>query len=160
VPPCAEGEKKGYAAWVPAGRRLQTDDDLRALLSELRRVAVLGIKTETQATAPAFRIPEYLVAAGFDVVPVPVYFADVKTILGREVYRTLAAVPPPKLDLVDVFRRPEDLMPHLADVLVARPKAVWLQSGIVHREFTGLLLTAGIDVVEDRCIMVEHRRLR
>ncbi len=141
------------------GRRLETSDHVRALLGGVHRVAVLGIKTEKQASAPAFYVPEYLVKAGLDVVPVPVYFPEVTKILGREVYRTVAAVPPPRLDLVDVFRRPEDLMQHLPDLLVARPKAVWLQSGIRHKEFGDLLMAAGIDVVEDRCLMVEHQSL-
>ena len=122
-----------------------------------RRVAVLGIKTEAQAAQPAYYVPAYLAAAGLEVIPVPVYYPEVTRILGRPVYRQLAAVPGP-IDIVEVFRRPEDLPPHLPDLLAARPHAVWLQSGIVHEQVAAQLSAAGILVVQDRCLMVEHRR--
>ena len=136
------------------------DDDagIRELLKRTRRVAVLGIKTEAQRGQPAFYVPEYLVNAGLEVIPVPVYFPEVTEILGRKVYRTLVEVPG-ELDLVDVFRRPQDLEGHLEDLLAKRPRAVWLQSGISHDAFAARLASAGIQVVQDRCLMVEHRRL-
>src|SRR5262249_42079515 len=99
------------------------------LLARTQRIAVLGMKTEAQANQPAFYVPKYLVDAGFDVVPVPVYSPNVSSILGRPVVRRLADVPPP-VDMINVFRRPEDLMPHLDDMLAAKPASVWLQSGI------------------------------
>lgn len=136
---------------------LDTPEQIDALLSATRRIAVLGIKTEAQADQPAFYVPRYLADAGLDVVPVPVYFPEVTRILDRAVYRTLAEVPPP-IDLVDVFRRPQDLPAHLDDILAAKPAAVWLQSGIRNDAFAGELARAGIAVVQDRCLMVEHRR--
>ena len=136
---------------------LDTPEQIDALLAATRRVAVLGIKTEAQADQPAFYVPRYLADAGLDVVPVPVYFPEVTRILDRAVYRTLAEVPPP-IDLVDVFRRPQDLPAHLDDILAAKPAAVWLQSGIRNDAFAGELARAGIAVVQDRCLMVEHRR--
>lgn len=139
-------------------RLIDDDDGLRRLLAATRTIAVLGIKTAAQAGQPAFEIPRYLMAAGFDVIPVPVYYPDVTRILGRPVYRSLAAVPQP-IDLVDVFRRPQDLHRHLADILAAAPKAVWLQSGIRDDAFAEALARAGIAVVQDRCLMVDHRRL-
>ncbi|HEX5725454.1 MAG TPA: CoA-binding protein, partial [Longimicrobiaceae bacterium] len=102
--------------------------------------------------------PEYLQRAGFEVVPVPVYFPEVTQILGQKVYRRVADVPG-GVDLVNVFRRSQDVPPHLDDILAARPKAVWLQSGIRHDESARRLAEAGIRVVQDRCAMVEHRRL-
>ena len=78
--------------------------------------------------------------------------------LGRPVYRRLQDVPG-SLDLVCVFRRPQDLAGHLQDLLAAAPKAVWLQSGIRSEPFAAALKDAGIAVVQDRCLMVEHRRL-
>jgi predicted CoA-binding protein len=78
------------------------------LLSRTRRIAVLGIKTEAQSDQPAFYVPQYLVRAGLEVVPVPVYYPEVTTILGQPVHRTLASIPG-DIDLVDVFRRPKDL---------------------------------------------------
>lgn len=132
-----------------------------ALVRAARRVAVLGIKTEAQASQPAFYVPQYLAAAGLEVIPVPVYYPEARTILGQPVYRRVADVPSPEtLDLVDVFRRPADLMEHLPDLLAARPRAVWLQSGIRHDAFARALADAGIAVVQDRCLMVEHRRAR
>lgn len=136
---------------------LETPAEIDRLLASTRRVAVLGIKTEERSDQPAYYVPRYLADAGLDVVPVPVHYPDATEILGRPVYRKLADVPD-GIDLVDVFRRPQDLPPHLDDILAARPKAVWLQSGIRNDAFAGQLAREGIFVVQDRCLMVEHRR--
>jgi predicted CoA-binding protein len=136
---------------------IEDDAGIAALLKGVRRVAVLGIKTEAQAGQPAFYVPQYLVQAGLEVVPVPVYYPEVKEILGQKVYRKLADVPGP-VDLVDVFRRPADIEGHLDDLLAARPKAVWFQLGIRHDAAARRLAAAGISVVQDRCLMVDHRR--
>jgi len=130
-----------------------------AILRDAKRVAVLGIKTEQQGGQPAFYVPEYLQRAGYEIVPVPVYYPEATRILGQPVYRTVAAVPGP-VDLVVVFRRSSDVPAHLEDLLEARPRAVWMQSGIRHAESARRLAEAGIKVVQDRCAMVEHRRLR
>ena len=140
-----------------AGRVIEDDRGIAALLSGVRRVAVLGIKTEAQADQPAFYVARYLVDAGLEVVPVPVYYPDVTHVLGQPVYRKLIDIPGP-IDLVDVFRRPQDLHGHLDDILAKRPRAVWLQLGIRDDRFAQALAQAGIDVVQDRCLMVEHRR--
>ena len=133
------------------------EDSISAILARTQRIAVLGIKTEAQANQPAFYVPQYLVAAGFTVVPVPVYYPEVREILGQPVYRRLADIPQP-VDLVDVFRRSQDLGAHLDDILAVKPAAVWLQLGIHDAAFTARLRAAGIAVVENRCLMVEHRR--
>ena len=127
-----------------------------ALLRDTRRIAVLGIKTEAQAAQPAFYVPKAMVEMGFEVVPVPVYYPDAKSILGQPVYRRVADVPVP-IDMVNVFRRPQDLAPHLDDILAAKPKSVWLQQGIRNDSFAERLAEAGITVVQDRCLMVEAR---
>jgi hypothetical protein len=132
-------------------------DAITALLERTKRIAVLGIKTENQSDAPAFYVPKLVQEMGFEIVPVPVYFPDVTEILGRPVYRAGTDSPPPPVDMVDVFRRPRDLMPHLGDLLAARPKSVWLQQGIRDDVFADLLAEAGITVVQDRCLMVELR---
>lgn len=137
---------------------LEGGDAIDALLRLTRRVAVLGMKTEQQRDAPAFYVPRFLAAAGFEIIPVPVYYPDVQRILGRPVYRRVADIPPPRVDVVEVFRRPRDLPPHLPDLLAARPRAVWLQSGIRDDAFAAELVAAGITVVQDRCMMVEVRR--
>jgi predicted CoA-binding protein len=140
-----------------SAHRLETDAEIAALLKRTRRIAVLGIKTEAQAGQPSFDVARYLDAAGFEVVPVPVYYPDAKEILGKKVYRRLQDIPG-DIDMVDVFRRPTDLEQHLADILAKKPKSVWLQLGIRNDAFAEKLAAAGIDVVQDRCLMVEDRR--
>lgn len=129
------------------------------LLRAASRVAVLGIKTEQQSTQPAFYVPHYLQRAGYEVVPVPVYYPEVTEILGSPVYRSVAEVPG-AIDIVFVFRRSPDVARHLDDLLSARPGAVWMQSGIRNPQVAESLARAGIQVVQDRCAMIEHRRLR
>ena len=126
------------------------------LLRATKRIAVLGIKTEAQSFQPAFYVPQFLVEHGYDVVPVPVYYPDVTEILGAKVHRRLADVPG-ELDMVDVFRRSQDLAPHLDDILAKKPKSVWLQQGIRDDGFAEKLSAAGITVVQDRCLMIEIR---
>ena len=139
-------------------QRLVTDPaQIAAIAQGARRVAVLGIKTEKQPDQPAFYVPRYLATAGVEVIPVPVYYPEVREILGRPVYRRLVDVPGP-VDIVDVFRRPEDVEAHVDDILAARPSVVWLQSGIRNDRAAERFARAGIDVVQDRCLMVEHRR--
>lgn len=131
-------------------------DEIRNLLEETRTIAVLGIKTEAQAGQAAFYVPRYLQTAGFQVIPVPVYYPEVRSILGQQVYRRLTDIPI-DVDLVNVFRRSQDVPPHVEDILAKMPKAVWLQSGIRHDAVAETLAKAGIKVVQDRCIMVDHR---
>ncbi len=137
---------------------LTTDTAIRELLQSLRRIAVLGIKTEAQAGQPAIEVPRYLVNAGYDVIPVPVYYPDVTTILNQPVFRKLADIPG-EIDLVNVFRRPQDIAAHVEDILAARPRAVWFQSGIRHDAVAEQLAATGIKVVQDRCLMVDLMRL-
>ena len=135
------------------------DDDARLaeLVRSFRRVAVLGMKTEAQDHQPAFYVPRYLAEAGVEIFPVPVYFPEATEILGRKVHRKVADVPGP-IDCVDVFRRSQDVAAHVDDLLAARPRAVWMQSGIANDAAAERLARAGIAVVQDRCLMVEHRR--
>lgn len=136
---------------------IEDDDAIASLLRGVRRVAVLGIKPESESGKPAHYVPAYLKRAGLEVVPVPVYYPEVEEILGERVYRRVSDIPGP-IDLVDVFRRPGDIPPHLPDLLEKRPRAVWFQSGIRNDEAAEALARAGILVVQDRCLMVEHRR--
>jgi|SRR5215216_2221590 len=130
--------------------------EIRDLLNQTRTIAVLGIKTEAQASQPAFYVPSYLQSAGFHIIPVPVYYPDAKRILGQQVFRKLVDIPI-EVDLVNVFRLSQDIPPHVEDILAKMPKAVWLQSGIRHDAAAEVLAKAGIKVVQDRCIMVDHR---
>jgi len=136
---------------------LYTPSQIRDLIRQTKRIAVLGIKTEAQADQPAFYVPKYLDAAGLQVIPVPVYYPEVTEILGRRVYRKLIDIPG-EVDLVDVFRRSHDINGHVEDILTKKPKAVWFQSGIRNDPVAEQLAKTGIKVVQDRCLMVEHRR--
>lgn len=136
---------------------IDDEDGIREVVRASKRIAVLGIKSESNAGQPAYYVPQYLAAAGLDVVPVPVYFPELTEILGRKVYRRVADIPG-ELDLVDVFRRPKDIDAHVDDIIAKKPKAVWFQSGIVNHAAAERFAKAGIKVVQDRCLMVEHRR--
>jgi predicted CoA-binding protein len=135
---------------------ITTPARIRELLNDTKTIAVIGIKTEAQANQPAFYVPKYLQAANFHIIPVPVYYPEATEILGEPVYRSLAEIPF-KIDLVNVFRRSSDVAKHAADILNKRPKAVWMQSGIRDDETAQQLAEAGIKVVQDMCLMVEHR---
>ncbi len=140
-------------------KNIITDSEgIRELLSLTRTIAVLGIKTEAQAGQPAFYVPSYLHSAGFQIIPVPVYYPDVTHILGQQVYRKLVEIPG-EVDLVNVFRRSQDVPAHLDDILGKKPKAVWMQSGISEETVAETLAKAGIKVIQDRCLMVDHRQL-
>ena len=138
-------------------RLIEDEAGISALVNNLRRVAVLGIKTEAQRSQPAYSVPEYVQRVGIEVVPVPVYYPEVTEILGAKVYRTIAAIPG-ELDLVDVFRRPQDIDQHVDDLIAKHPKAVWFQLGIRNDAAAKRLVDAGIDVVQDRCLLVDHSR--
>jgi predicted CoA-binding protein len=133
--------------------------EIRAIAAAARRVAVLGMRPETHADRPAFYVPKYLHEAGIDIVPVPTQSDPPATILGQPTHARVADIAP-TVDIVVVFRRPEDLPAHLEDLRAARPRCVWLQSGIRHDDFAETLAREGILVVQDRCLMVEHRAAR
>jgi predicted CoA-binding protein len=135
---------------------IEDDSAIAEICRSAKRIAVLGIKPERRAGEPAFYVAEYLRDAGIEVIPVPVYYPDVTEILGKPVIRKLSAVPGP-IDIVDVFRRSEDVPAHLPDLLSVKPRCVWLQLGIRHDETAEALARAGIQVVQDRCLMVDHR---
>lgn len=136
---------------------IEDESGIRRLLRGVHRVAVLGIKTEAQSGQAAFYVPEYLVSVGVEVIPVPVYYPEVTEILGRKVFRKVAEIPG-KVDLVDVFRRPKDIDAHVDDIVSKAPGAVWFQLGIRNDAAAEKLARAGIQVVQDRCLMVDYRR--
>ena len=125
-------------------------------LLDSKRVAILGIKPEEHAMQPAYYVAEYLHKNGYDVIPVPVYYPDCREILGKPVYRKLTEVGP--VDMVVVFRKPNDIPPHVDDIIAAKPKYVWFQLGIRNEAAAEKLAQAGIGVIQDKCTMVEHRR--
>ncbi|MEX2182411.1 MAG: CoA-binding protein [Gemmatimonadaceae bacterium] len=135
------------------GHLLETDEEIAALLDRVATVAVLGIKP-AETGAPAYYVPEYAQRAGLRIIPVPVYYPELRELLGEHVVRTVSEIGE-RVDLVNVFRRPQDIPAHVNDLLTARPRAIWFQSGIRHDAAAETLVAAGIDVVQDRCLLVE-----
>ena len=135
------------------------DDDagIRRILDATRTIAVLGIKTP-ESGQPAYYVPQYAKHAGYEVVPVPVYYPEVTRILDAPVYRSVAAIPGP-VDMVNVFRRPRDIDAHVDDILAKQPRVVWFQQGIRNDAAAERLARAGVDVVQDRCLLVELRNI-
>ena len=136
---------------------IQDDAGLTRILREVRTIAVLGAKGE--AGEPAFYVPSYLKARGYRIFPVnPTRMGE--RILGEPVAATLADLPEP-VDAIEVFRRPELLPGHASEILRLpwKPAVVWFQLGIRHDAAAADLARAGIRVVQDRCMMPEHRRL-
>ena len=129
---------------------------VRAALKNSKRLAIVGIKTEAQAMQPAFYVPKALQKGGWDIVPVPVYYPETKEILGLPVYRTLADIPG-DIDMAIMFRRPNDIPKHVADLIAKKPRFAWFQLGIRNEKAAEELARAGIKVIQDRCSMVEAR---
>jgi predicted CoA-binding protein len=135
------------------------DDDagLITILRETKTIAVLGAKADRGE--PAYYVPAYLAARGYHILPVNPVFAG-RQLHGARVVGTLADLGETP-DLVDVFRRPEYLVDHAREILALspRPSTVWFQLGIVNDEAAERLARAGIRVVQNRCMMPDHRRL-
>ena len=135
---------------------LEKPEQIKQLLENTHRIAVLGIKPNEDQ--PAYYVPEYAQRAGYDIVPVPVYYKDLTEMQGEKVYRKLIDIPG-DIDMVNVFRRPADIPQHIDDIIAKKPKSVWFQLGIRNDEAAEKLARAGIDVVQDHCLLVELRRI-
>jgi predicted CoA-binding protein len=139
---------------APAGRIVEDEADLAALVRAVRVAAVIGMKDERSADTPAFGIPQIVQARGIRVIPVN---PRIRAALGETAYPVIGDVPD-AFDLVDVFRRAAHVPAHAAEILALpaarRPRVVWLQTGIVHEAAAARLAAAGIDVVMDRCLGV------
>ncbi len=131
------------------------DAALRDLLQRTRSIAVIGVKAGQRDDA--FRVPRYLQGRGYRIVPVN---PKLERVLDEPVAASLRDVDAP-IDLVNVFRAPQHVPAHVDEILALRrpPLAVWLQLGIRHPAAARRLRDAGIAVVQDRCLMVEHARL-
>jgi predicted CoA-binding protein len=127
--------------------------DERAVITRLvkaRRIAVVGLSDDP--TRASFGVASYLLSEGLEIFPVNPNHAIV---MGRTCSPSLRSVPKP-IELVDVFRRPEHCPDVVRDAIAAGARGVWLQSGIVSDEAARLAREAGIDFVQNRCLMVEH----
>jgi hypothetical protein len=122
------------------------------LLAKTKTIAVVGLSSRPGRAG--YYVPAYLQNVGYRIIPVN---PTLDSALGEKAYPNLAAVPEP-VDLVLLFRRSQDVPPHVTEAIAVRAGAVWMQSGIAHEAAAAAARAAGLDVVMDRCMMVEHRR--
>jgi predicted CoA-binding protein len=138
------------------GHLLDRPEQIKRLLESTHRIAVLGIKPDP--AQPAHYVPDYAQRAGYEIVPVPVYYPELTEMLGEKIYRKLSEIPG-EIDMVNVFRRPKDIPAHVDDIIAKKPRSVWFQLGITNDEAAEKLARAGIDVVQNHCLLVELQRI-
>ncbi|MBI3752515.1 MAG: CoA-binding protein [Deltaproteobacteria bacterium] len=126
---------------------------IRNILGAAKRIAVVGLSPKKDR--PSYRVAEYLIAKDFEVIPVNPNCSEV---LGRKCYKNLLDIPG-KIDVVDIFRRPEEVVAIAKDAAKIRAKAIWMQEGIVNEEAASIAREAGMDVVMDRCMLKEHVKM-
>ena len=123
------------------------------ILRNYRTIAVVGLSNDE--SRPAYSVSQYMQTAGYRIIPVN---PDVTEVLGEKAYPTVASIPE-QVEIVDIFRRAENVPPVIDDAIAAGAKVVWMQSGIWHFEAAAKAEAAGLEVVMDRCIRTEHQRL-
>lgn len=128
-------------------------DGLRRLLLETRTIAVVGLSANWHR--PSYFAAKYMLEHGYTVIPVNPAYTEV---LGQKCYPSLQDIPVP-VDMVDVFRKPEDVLPLVDDAIAIGAKALWLQLGVVNPEAVRKAEAAGLKVVMDRCVKIEYARL-
>ncbi len=133
-------------------RDSHTDDEIKNFLS-LKKVAVIGM-SRSKSKAAHF-VPKYLLENGFDIIPIN---PNSDEILTKKCYKEITEVEG-DIDIVDVFRPSEDVLPFVRDAIKKNPKVIWLQEGIHNEEAENLAREHGIDVVFNRCMLAEHQRL-
>jgi len=131
------------------------DEALKKTLSDCKTVAVVGISPK--ADRPSYIVASYLKSKGYRIIPVR---PDEEEILGEKVYHHLIEIPKEiQLDLVDIFRKSEDIPPIVEEAIQRGAKVVWMQEGVIHEEAKVKAEKAGLKVVMDRCMKKEHHRL-
>jgi uncharacterized protein len=128
-------------------------DEIADILNNSRTVAIVGLSTNPER--PSFIVGKYLKEHGYKIIPVN---PGEKTILGDTSYPDLAAIPE-KVDVVDIFRRPEDVLPIVRQAIAIGAKAAWMQEGIVNEEAAAEARKAGLKAVMDKCMRKEHIKL-
>jgi len=136
---------------VPEGAELGADPILE-ILRRYKTIAVVGLSSNP--ARPSYEVTEYMQGVGYRIVPVN---PNEREVLGEKAYTRLEDVPGP-LEIVDVFRRSEDVPPVVESAIRVGAKVVWMQLGIANAEAAEKARAAGLVVVEDACILVEHRR--
>ena len=123
-------------------------------LKRYRKIAVVGLSADP--TRPSYKVSEYLQYQGYRIFPVNPKYED---ILGEDSYKNLVDIPD-KIEIVNIFRKPNTIMPIIEEAIQKEAKVIWMQLGVINEEAARMALEAGIDVVMDRCIRVEHAALR
>lgn len=132
-----------------------TDQRIRDILKETRNVAVVGLSPKE--ARPSFRVASYLKAVGYRIVPIR---PGVNEVLGEKAYPSLTHIPSEiEIDVVDIFRRPEEVLPIVEEAIRRGAKTVWMQEGIINKEAAQKAIKAGMEVVMDRCMLKDHQRL-
>ncbi len=129
------------------------DDDLRELLVHSKRIAVVGLSD--QPSRPSYGVAQYLQRHGYTIVPVNPF---VQTVLGEQAYPNLHSIPGP-IDIVDIFRRSDQVGPVVDEAIAVGAKAVWMQLGVVDEQAAQRAREAGLAAVVDRCLKIDHARL-
>ena len=131
------------------------DEELREILTDCKTVAVVGISPKEDR--PSYRVSSYLKSKGYHIIPVR---PDGDVILGEKIYHSLMEIPKEvEIDLVDIFRKSEDVLPIVEEAIQRGAKFVWMQEGVVHQEAGAKAEKAGLKVVMDRCMKKELQRL-
>ena len=126
---------------------------IRRILEDSKTIAVVGLSPKPQR--PSHRVARYLLAAGYTIIPVN---PGQNTILGLPCYPNLRAITMP-VDLVDIFRRPEAVLPVVEEAIAIGSRFIWMQEGIVNDKAAAKAEGAGLEVIMDRCTMVDHMNL-
>ncbi|HLG30642.1 MAG TPA: CoA-binding protein [Candidatus Brocadiales bacterium] len=129
------------------------DKDIKGILKEYRTVAVVGLSPKEDR--PSYNVAKYLKSQGYRIIPVN---PNAKEVLGEVSYPDLKSIPE-EVEIVDIFRRSEDVPPIVDDAISVGAKVVWMQEGIINNEAAEMARKAGLEVIMDRCMFKEHRRL-
>jgi hypothetical protein len=135
------------------GERMKKEE-IKKILAECKTVAVVGISPKEDR--PSYGVASYLQSKGYRIVPVR---PDGETLLGEKVYPSLTEIPKEiEIDVVDIFRRPEDVPPVVEEAIRKGANVVWMQEGIIHEEAAAQARRAGLKVVMDRCMKKDHQK--
>ncbi len=129
-------------------------DDIEKIIRESKNIAVVGISNKLGR--PSLTVASYLKGQGYRIIPVNPTIQDVN---GEKCYPDLTSISE-KVDVVDIFRKPADVLPVVEEAVRIGAKAVWMQEGIVNEEAAGKAREAGLQVVMDKCMLKEHARLK
>lgn len=135
------------------GNIITDDGEIKKILENTKSIAVIGLSPKPDRDS--YRVSDYMQKKGYRIIPIR---PKQKEILGETAYSSLDDVEEP-VDIVDVFRSSDQIMPHAREALRKKPKVFWMQLGIENEEAAQVLVDAGIDVIMDKCIKIEYQRL-